>query len=72
MPQHGIDDDGVGLCASYQQMHIGLVIATGLANELSSLIAIGVQTIARVLVKIDFGQAPKDGRVGTLHIVACK
>jgi hypothetical protein len=63
------DDGGVGLCATYEEVNIDVVVIACLLYEQSCLMAIVILTITDGLLHIAFEQTLHNQRVCSLVVV---
>ena len=68
----GIDDDLVGLCATYQEPHVRIRLAASLANLRLGLFGKLVGAITRIQMIVGFGQGLQYGRVGSAGVIVLK
>lgn len=70
--EHGIDDHGVCLRASYQKKHVRLRRAAGRADFFPGALAIDVLAVSDELFPVGFHQPAQNLFMGSFQIVALK
>lgn len=69
MREEGIDDGGVGLGASDEEVDVETIIGTSLTHKLLSLGCNGILTVAYGLLEVGIDQPLEYLRVATLHVI---
>ena len=69
-PEDAVDDGGVGLCASDEEVHGCVCAAAGLPDAFARVFAIGVESVAGCLFHVGPDEPFEDERVCSFHVVA--